>query len=87
MVAGALVLCTAATLEFTLREHLSGYRSHSMLLAGLIAVASGAVLFLAGMSRGAVIAVAAGLFTAALIGFRELFKRRSGGLGWRGGFR
>jgi hypothetical protein len=87
MVAGALVLCTAATIEFTLREHLSGYRSHSTLLAGLIAVAVGALLFLAGVSRGGVIVVAAGLFAAGLIGFRELFKRRSGGLSWRGGFR
>lgn len=87
MVAGALVLATAATLEFTLREHLAGYRSHSALLAAVIAVAVGAVLFLAGAGRPAVIVVVATLFLLGLLGFRELFKRRSGGLGWRGGFR
>lgn len=87
MLAGALVLSTAATLEFTLREHLAGYRSHSALLAGLAAVVSGAGLFVLGVSRSAVIVVAAGIFAAALLGLRELFKRRSGGAGWRGGWR
>lgn len=87
MLGGALVLSTAATLEFTLREHLAGYRSHSALLAGLCAVASGAVLFVLGQARPAILLVGAGVFAAALFGFRELFKRRSGGAGWRGGWR
>jgi hypothetical protein len=87
LLVGAMVLGSAATLEFTLREHLSGFRSHSVLLAGVVAVACGAGLFVAGLSRPAVIVVAAALFGVAVAGFREIFKRRSGGLGWRGGFR
>lgn len=87
MLGGALVLSTAATLEFTLREHLAGYRSHSALLAGLAAVTVGAGLFVLGLSRPAVILAGAGVFTAGLLGFRELFKQRSGGAGWRGGWR
>ncbi len=34
-----IVVCTLGVLEFTLREHLSGYRSHATLLAGIPAVA------------------------------------------------
>ncbi len=33
-----VVVCAAGVLEFTVREHFSGYRSHTSLLAGLPAV-------------------------------------------------
>jgi hypothetical protein len=87
LLAGAMTLGSAATLEFTLREHLSGYRSHSTLLGGVVAAAAGAALFATGVSRPVVLVVAAALFVGGLVAFRELFKRRSGGLAWRGGLR
>lgn len=37
LIIGAL-LCAAGVLEFTIREHFSGYRSHTILLAGVPAV-------------------------------------------------
>jgi hypothetical protein len=42
-----LVLCALAVLEFTTREHFSGYRSHTTLLAAFPAVILEAVLILA----------------------------------------
>jgi hypothetical protein len=84
--AGA-VLGALATLEFTIREHVGGYRSHSTLLAGFFAVACGLVTFFIGLPRIATIVVAAAIFAAAFFGLRELFKRTSGGLGWRGGLK
>jgi len=87
LVAGAMILASAATLEFTLCEHLTGYRSHSTLLGGVVAGVSAAALFAAGVARPAVVAVAAALFLGGLVAFREVFKRRSGGLTWRGGLR
>ncbi len=84
LVAGAMILASAATLEFTLREHLTGYRSHSTLLGGVVAVASAAALFAAGVARPAVAALAAALFLGGMVAFRGVVKRRSGRLAWRG---
>ena len=72
-------------LELSLREHLAGYRSHSSLLAGAVAI--GAMSFMAfgpGPHVAWVLAVVAvAVFAIAFYGLRELFKRRSGGLGFR----
>ncbi len=43
LLAGVIV-CTLAVAEFSCREHFSGYRSHTLLLAAMPAVAIGAVL-------------------------------------------
>src|SRR4051794_33720123 len=42
---GGLALVTVASLELAIREHLAGYRSHSSLLAGLVAVLVAVPLF------------------------------------------
>ena len=72
--------------ELALREHLAGYRSHSTLLAGVatfvavtaVALALGPVkLWLA--AGGGDRRVRRGRF----YWMRELFRRRSGGLGFR----
>ena len=81
------VLGALATLEFTIREHVGGYRSHSTLLAGFLAVAIGLVTFFLGLPRIVTIVLAAAIFAAAFFGLRELFRRTSGGLGWRGGLK
>lgn len=82
--AGILV-ASLGGLELSLREHLAGYRSHSSLLAGAVAIA--AMSFMA-FGPGPHVAwllavVAVAVFGISFYGLRELFKRRSGGLGFR----
>jgi len=85
MVAAGLVVASLGGGELALREHLAGYRSHSSLLAGVaafvvvtvVALGLGPVKVWVLLSLG--VLVCAGTF----YGMRELFKRRSGGLGFR----
>jgi hypothetical protein len=84
-IAAGLVLASLGGGELALREHLAGFRSHSALLAG---VAAFAVITVVAVAFGPVKVWLLGLigvmvFGAALYGLRELFKRRSGGLGFR----
>jgi uncharacterized membrane protein YhiD involved in acid resistance len=90
MIGTGLVLGSLAGLELSIREHLAGYRSHTLVLAGVIAV-----LLTVGLSALAPsllspplrLALGAAVFAAGVYGFRELFKRRSGGAAFRvGGF-
>jgi hypothetical protein len=80
-----LALASLGGLELSLREHLAGYRSHSSLLAGAAAVAAVSVLALGPGPHvlWALLVIGAVVFGAAFYGMRELFKRRSGGLGFR----
>jgi hypothetical protein len=80
-----LAVASLAGLELSLREHLAGYRSHTTLLAGACAFA---VVTLLAVGPGPhtlwmLLGVAALVFGFAFYGLRELFKRRSGGLGFR----
>jgi hypothetical protein len=82
--ATGLVLGSLAGLELGIREHFSGYRSHSLLLAGAIAVPVLAALFiLEPIPRVAGLAVAALVFGAAAWLFAQAFRRRSGGALYR----
>jgi hypothetical protein len=87
MIAAGITLGSLAGLELSIREHFAGYRSHSSVLAGVVAVlAMGAGFFL--LPGGWQPTVLGPLVGAAVFGvmfylFREAFKRRSGGLGWR----
>jgi hypothetical protein len=87
LVGAGAVLGALATLEFTIREHMGGFRSHSTLLAGFLAIAAGIVAFFVRAPQFVVLGVAVVIFAAAFAGLRELFKRASGGVGWRGGLR
>jgi hypothetical protein len=80
-----LALGSLAGLELSLREHLAGYRSHTTLLAAVTTFVFVTVFLLVAGSvqLGAVAILAAIVFAAGLWGFRELFKARSGGLGFR----
>ena len=71
--------------ELALREHLAGYRSHSTLLAGVATfVAVTALALGAGPVRlWLLLIVGIGVFGATFYWMRELFRRRSGGLGFR----
>jgi hypothetical protein len=80
-----LALASLGGLELAVREHLAGYRSHSSLIAGVAAFAVVTALALGpGPHRvWILVLIAAAVFGGAFYGLRELFKRRSGGLGFR----
>jgi hypothetical protein len=82
---GGLVLASLGGLELAVREHFAGYKSHSTMLAGACAfvVVTGLALGPGPHLVWILTLVAAVVFGAAFFGFRELFKRRSGGLGFR----
>jgi hypothetical protein len=79
----ALALGSIAGLEVAIREHFAGHKSHSTVLAGAVAVATIGLMFVAGVPTAVKLVVAAAVFATAFWGFRELFKRRSGGLSFR----
>jgi hypothetical protein len=84
-VGAGLVLASLGGGELALREHLAGFRSHSSLLAGVAAFAS---VTLVAIGLGPVqvwvlLIVGVAVFGGTFYAMRELFKRRSGGLGFR----
>jgi hypothetical protein len=83
--AAGLGLASLGGAELSLREHLAGYRSHSSVLAGVTAFLVVTVLALGpGPNRlWMLVLIGAAVFAAAFYGLREVFKRRSGGLGFR----
>lgn len=81
MLVVAMLLGSVAGLEVAIREHFGGYRSHTFVLSGVLAFAVLAILYFAGAQRTLLIAgAAAGLLVGVPL-FRQLFKRRSGGVG------
>ena len=87
MLTAALVFGSLGGLELSIREHFSGFRSHTTLLAGVAGFASMAILFVLGgksdLTRVLMIPVGGLVFLCAFWLFRQAFKRRSGGLGFR----
>jgi hypothetical protein len=82
MIIAGLVIGSLAGLELAVREHFAGYRSHTLLLAGVPAVTTMGVLFYAGpdsLGSLARIAIAAAVFAAAALGLVSVFRGRSGG--------
>ena len=84
-VAAGLVLASLGGGELALREHLAGYRSHSSLLAGVatFVVVTAVALGFGPVLLPVLIGVGVVVFAASFVALRELFKRRSGGLGFR----
>ena len=80
-----LGLASLGGLELAVREHVAGYRSHSSLIAGAaaFAVVTGLALGPGPHRVWMLVLIGAAVFGAAFYGLRELFKRRSGGLGFR----
>jgi hypothetical protein len=80
LIAAGAILCSIAGLELSIREHFGGYRSHTFLLSGAVAVAVLAgIAFLAPsvwlpIALGAAVAAFAG--TALVL--TRVFQRRSG---------
>ena len=85
MFAAGLLLGALAGLEVSIREHFAGFRSHSTLLAGSIAVVAITAIALAAGKVFLPLLLAAGLgvFGISFWSFREAFKRRSGGVSFR----
>jgi hypothetical protein len=83
LLGGGFVLVTLASGELSVREHFSGYRSHSSLLAGICAVIVAVPFWLAPIPQELVLAAGLIAFGVALAGFRRAFMRRSGGVGFR----
>ena len=85
MIAAGVALASLAGLEVSVREHWSGYRSHSTVLAGVVTVLALALgyfllptgLLVVNLLIGAVV------FGICFYALREVFKRRSGGFGFR----
>jgi hypothetical protein len=76
-----LVLGALAGLELSVREHFAGYRSHTLVLAGALAVAVlGGLAFLSGGAVWLPVALAAAVavFALAAWGLTRAFRRRSG---------
>jgi len=80
-----LVIASLGGGELALREHLAGYRSHTTLLAGVAAFVAVTVvaLGLGPVKVWLLVLIGAGVFAAAFYAMRTVFKRRSGGVGFR----
>jgi hypothetical protein len=84
-VVAGLALASIAGLELAVREHVTGFRSHTTLLAGAVGILTIVVLGLgAGLQTlGVLLLAGVASFAASFYGLRVLFKRRSGGLSFR----
>jgi hypothetical protein len=80
MIAAGAVLCSIAGLELAIREHFGGYRSHTFLLAGAVAVGVLAALFFLASDLWLPIAVGIAVvaFAATAWMLTRAFQRRSG---------
>ncbi|HKP20888.1 MAG TPA: hypothetical protein VJT68_05195, partial [Thermoleophilaceae bacterium] len=85
MLAAGLVIASLGGGELALREHLAGYRSHSSLLAGVAAFVCVTVvaLGLGPVKVWILVTIGFAVFGSTFYAMRELFKRRSGGVGFR----
>jgi hypothetical protein len=85
MIAMGLALGSLGGLELSIREHFAGYRSHTTLLAGAVAVLVGTlVAVVAGkILIPVLIAVGVIVFVASFYAFRRVFRARTGGVSFR----
>ena len=80
-----LALGSLGGLELSIREHFAGYRSHSLLLAGALAMLTITVIALVAGRVFVPVLLGAGAlaFGAGFLALREAFRRRSGGVSFR----
>lgn len=83
LLTAAALLGSVAGLEVAIREHLGGYRSHTLVLSGVMAVATITALFFLDGDRTVMLVGGGAMLLIAIAGWRTLFKRRSGGFGFR----
>lgn len=84
-IAAGLAIASIAGMELSLREHVTGFRSHTTLLAGAAAIAAIVILgFVIGVQTLGILLITALLvFGGSFFGLRELFRRKTGGLSFR----
>lgn len=88
LIATGLALGSIGGLELSIREHFAGYRSHTVLLAGVPAlIVLGVLFYLApdGIPPLARAGIGIAVFAAFAAIFVRVFTRRSGGLRYRFG--
>ena len=80
MIAAGVVLCSIAGLELAIREHFGGYRSHTFLLSGAVAVAilAGVAFLAPSVWLPIALAIALAAFAATAAMLMRVFQRRSG---------
>ena len=81
LIVTGLALASLGGLELAIREHFSGFRSHSALLAGVPAIGVMALLFYAGpdsLAPVVMIGIAGAVFVAAAVGLASIFRRKAG---------
>ena len=81
LIATGLILASIAGLELAIREHFAGFRSHSTLLAGTVALIVLGVLFYAGpesLPPAARFGIGLAVFGAAFYLLTGAFRRRAG---------
>jgi hypothetical protein len=84
LLGAGLALVTLAGLELAVREHFSGFRSHSTLLAAAAAIVVDVPLYLfTSVPQELLLGVAVVVFGAVLWLLRGVFRRRAGGLSFR----
>jgi hypothetical protein len=83
--AAGLAIASLSGLELAIREHVTGFRSHTTLLSGAIAIVTILTLGLGlGLNMLGPLLIAALLaFVGSFFVLRRLFKRRSGGVAFR----
>jgi FtsH-binding integral membrane protein len=87
MLGAGLALGSLGGLEVTIREHFAGYRSHTTMLAGAVAIVTIVVVLLIvhTLKLWIVALIALAMFCLTFWGARQAFKRRSGGLPFKAG--
>jgi hypothetical protein len=83
LIFGGLALISIASMELAIREHFSGYRSHTALLAGAAAVAVGVPLWFTPVRGEIILAIALVVAFVAFRALRSVFEKRAEGMTWR----
>lgn len=84
-IAAGLAIASIAGMELSVREHVTGFRSHTTLLAGAAAIAAIVImgLVIGVQTLGVLLIAGVAVFAACFFGLRGLFRRKSGGLSFR----
>jgi hypothetical protein len=84
-IGAGLIIAALGGLELAVREHVAGFRSHSTMLAGVVAfvVVSALALGPGPHVLGILLIIGVAVFAGSFFALRELFRRRSGGLSFR----
>ncbi|HSI81602.1 MAG TPA: hypothetical protein VK919_13225 [Solirubrobacterales bacterium] len=86
LVVAGFAIASIGALEVAVREHFAGYRSHTLLLAGVPAVIALGALFFAGpdsLGPPVRVLIGGGVYAAAAWALMRAFRARSGGYAFR----